>query len=321
MVSNGIHVMTSAARGAPGRSILPIKINFIWTTMAIPRDSGSDRNAIAPPSAPMQATVPGPSRDLTCNSVARSVIKTWGNLELLRTWLLGVALSIGFAPAVMAACDPVLNPIADPEELAYRDRGDRCEGLYVQNISTTGLKIIGYHSGQPKFAENALVLDVWAADTSTKWLQISSTRTRHYYRMDAEFAGTRFTFPLDLIRHPEIRLSPEEIAAVSCIAACDSLQPELIPTRLGYEDAAGQPYVVLQARNDLHGLHIAISDARSGEKLFDRELLQNSVWRAWRPAELPVAQFFDTTDVILVEVRSRGRAAQQFETLSSILRK
>ncbi len=220
-----------------------------------------------------------------------------------------------------AACDPALNPIADPEELAYHARGDRCEGLYVQNISTTGLKIVGYHMGQPNVAENALVLDVWAPGDAPKRLQLSSTRARQYYRMDAEFDGERFTFPLDLMRHPEIRLAPEEIAALSCIAACDSLQPELVPTRLGDKNAAGQPFVVLQANQDLHGLRITVSDPQTGATLFDRELLENSTWRAWRPAELPVARFFDTTDVVVIEIRSRGRAAGQFETVSSILRK
>lgn len=240
---------------------------------------------------------------------------------MLRSWLLSTLLSIGSTAVANAACDPGLSPIADPEALAYQDRGDRCEGLYVQNISTTGLRIVGYHMGQPSIADNALVMEVWAQADSAKRLQLSSTRPRQYYRMDTEFEGSLFTFPLELMRHPEIGLEAQEIAAVSCIAHCNSLQPELVPTRLGDKDPMAQPFVVLQANQDLYGLRITINDARTGATLFDRELLQNSVWRAWRPAELPVAQFFDTADAVVIEIRSRGRIEGQFDTISSILHK
>ncbi|MDF1777092.1 MAG: hypothetical protein P1V13_13725 [Rhizobiaceae bacterium] len=222
--------------------------------------------------------------------------------------------------AAAASCDPALSPIADPVELAYQDRGGRCEGLYVQNISTSGLRLIGYHLGQQGVVKNARVLEIQAGGNEIKQLRISSTRPRQYYRMDAQFDGGRYLMSLDLARLPEIRLKPEEMAALSCVATCGTLMPTLVPTRLGARETAKEPFIILQANKDLYGLKVEVTDQATNEVIFSQDLLGSVFWQAWRPAEIPVGQFFKRSEAVVLKIRSRGRVKGQFDTVMAVLR-
>lgn len=220
-----------------------------------------------------------------------------------------------------AKCDESLTPIIEPAELAYKDRGDRCEGLYVQNISTTGLRIVAYHAGLPRAAENALALEIKAPSAAKKHLRISSTRARHYYRVDTEFDQDQYMFSLGLARRGEVGLKVNELAAVSCVEDCSTLLPVLVPTQVGQAEENAKPYILLQASKKLHSLRIQIVDIATDETVFDRELLSNTNWHAWRPAEMPVGQFLEKAEAIRVTIRSKGQSQTETDTISAILRR
>ena len=114
--------------------------------------------------------------------------------SLLSYLLLCIVFCAASAAQAQTTCDRTLTPITEPSELAYKERDGRCEGLYVQNISTTGLRIVGYHAGLPRIAANALVLEVNTSAKGKKHLKVSSTRARHYYRMDVEFVEQSLCF-------------------------------------------------------------------------------------------------------------------------------
>ena len=128
-------------------------------------------------------------------------------------------------------------------------------------------------------------------------------------------------FPLELTRHPEIGLKASEMAAISCIGGCGTLLPTLVPTKLGASGGSDKPYIVLQANHDLHGLKIDVVNPETNESIFAREFLKNTNWNAWRPAELPVGEYFEKTSKVKITIRANGRAKDQFDTISAILHK
>jgi hypothetical protein len=93
----------------------------------------------------------------------------------------------GAADAASSDCDPGLKP-SGGNELGYVDRGDRCEGLYAQEVSGGALEIasITTNFANYKFAPAVPLRLEWpalgAAEVSVR---SSGLRRKLYYRMDA----------------------------------------------------------------------------------------------------------------------------------------
>lgn len=115
-----------------------------------------------------------------------------------------------------ADCDPGL-PINEADNLAYHERGERCEGVFVKQLGGEVLRI----------AELAKALNDFTPDINTPWmiswpkvatsnvqLRAISLRERLYYRMDTVRAGDTppFKWPTDVLADPALNLSRSEIA-------------------------------------------------------------------------------------------------------------
>jgi hypothetical protein len=237
-------------------------------------------------------------------------------------WTAVILIALAAAgPAAAADCAQGVEPISDPEVLGYQDRGDRCEGLYVQPVATTGLRIVGFHSGQNDISGDTIGTYVHARSDGRKSLTVISTRKRQYYRMDTTFKGASFFYSLELTRHHELKISPGELVARVCVADCSTLRPTLVPARISSsQPKAAVPFVILQATKDLHRLRIEMTDPATGEVLFDRQLLTHTTWQAWRPAEIPLAEIFSSTDEIVFKAIAQGRSSNEVDSVSAVLR-
>ncbi len=107
-------------------------------------------------------------------------------LEIAYSTLLSLAC-LGPAHAAAADCDPSLTQVKTA--FGYRDRGDRCEGVYIKEVSSTALTVASFtevfepydlQSSEPLH----LAWDRPPGNASVR-LRAQSLRRRLYYRMDA----------------------------------------------------------------------------------------------------------------------------------------
>ena len=83
------------------------------------------------------------------------------NPRLNQACLIGALLSacLGSAHARPGDCDPSLPQVNTP--LGYRDRGDRCEGVYIKEVSSTTLTVRSFTDGFESYdLKSSELLDV-----------------------------------------------------------------------------------------------------------------------------------------------------------------
>ena len=131
----------------------------------------------------------------------------------------GVALATALVGAHTSAaaqtfCDPS-RPIVEDRSDGYRDRGDRCEGVYArQDVSGGFLQIASFTSGEVTYGQDdgALTL-AWPAQASdqTVRLRAVSLRRNLHYQMDTRrpSGATSFEWPTDVL--VQRRLRPDEL--------------------------------------------------------------------------------------------------------------
>lgn len=216
-------------------------------------------------------------------------------------------------------CDERLQPVLQPQELAYQDRGDRCEGIYQQPVSTTGLRIVSFQANNlPDTAAAGVTVRANAA--GRKKLTIESLGRRQYYRMDKFFEENEYFYSFEIINNNHVQIHRKDIAAKICLSDCNGLRPVLVPVIYGDADPlTHRPFVTLQAMEGLTMMHVEILARDDGRVLFDRDLLQTSNWPAWRPARIPLSEFFMQSPELELRVTARGHARDQTDAISAIL--
>ena len=203
--------------------------------------------------------------------------------------------------------------------MAYQLRGDRCEGLFAQRVSATGLRIVAFHEEPPEFDDTSLVLNIRLdGGPIPKSISITSTRPKQFYRLDTVVKGELYSMPLDIINHPDVGVAPSDFAMIICRQDCDNLVPTLESASFS-DSSEANPYVVLVADLELFELRISLKDGDTGESLFDQEMLGNRTWPAARPAVFPLKPFFEEHETILFEVISIGRGNELIDSMSARL--
>jgi hypothetical protein len=143
------------------------------------------------------------------------------NRRLQRAYLIGSLLlaCLGPAQAAPADCDPSLTQVNTP--LGYRDRGDRCEGVYVKEVSSTALAVESFTQVfEPYDLKNTEPLHVeWdqPPGKASIRLRAQSLRRRLYYRMDAVEPPekTSFNWPPSLLASLNIPTGDLGLVALS----------------------------------------------------------------------------------------------------------
>lgn len=140
-------------------------------------------------------------------------LATFGLFTLLAVFDATAALLV----AQTAHCDADLNP-ASTNPLGYRLRGDRCEGVYIQDVAATALKLVSFTESYESFdpaLDRPLLLEWMAPSNSPVHIRAQSLRSRLYYRMDSDrSAGSRsFTWPPDVLA--ALRLGKSELGVLA----------------------------------------------------------------------------------------------------------
>lgn len=143
---------------------------------------------------------------------------------------------IVWSQAHAGSCVPTVQPSTDAD-VAYRDRGDRCEGLYQQPVAASaGLKIIGLHGNAPRFAAGSrapLLVAATVQELKNLNLRIVSRQPQKYYRLDASLGlASKFIWKRDVINDVRVGISQYDIAALMCEGSCETKALRIYPVAI-----------------------------------------------------------------------------------------
>ena len=124
-------------------------------------------------------------------------------MSLLRRLLVvGVVLPASAAVLAQMHCDPSLAPSTN-HPYRYIQRGDRCEGVYIQAVGGTTLVLLSFTAslGEIDIESGRPLLLEWSAPPGDRDVQLraQSMQRRLFYRMDTSVraGGTPYRWPTD----------------------------------------------------------------------------------------------------------------------------
>jgi hypothetical protein len=134
---------------------------------------------------------------------------------------LGTVLLFRTSPTTAGVCDPVL-PVNETDPWAYHERGERCEGRFVNQLGAEALRVVelANKSANYIFASNKPLIVTWPTPVASEiQLRAVSLRKDLYYRMDTIRAAdsSNFTWPTDVLCAPPLNLTRKEIAVTEWI--------------------------------------------------------------------------------------------------------
>jgi hypothetical protein len=150
-----------------------------------------------------------------------------------------IAAAAGTAHAQSPFCDPSL-PVPKGDPLAYRQRGDRCEGRYIRQVGATTLTVASFvESFAPLSREphRSLIL-TWSEPRGATVVRVRAQgiKRRLYYRMDTRQAGGRMSFewPTELLTVIVEKSDDIGIVASARVPVGTTEREVLLPLRAGY---------------------------------------------------------------------------------------
>lgn len=184
-------------------------------------------------------------------------------------FLLVLALSAASGRAqAQSNCDPSL-PDHSTSTMAYRQRGDRCEGIYAQQVGTVTLEVRSLVRGFGPFdpAKSPHLTLEWQAPPNHSGdlhLRAFSFKPRTYFRMDTKLPSTRglYRWPTDVLAG--VGLGRDDLGVVAWIETPDSKVADVIylPLKIignGLGDGATEIQATIVPSNRLQDLRISIS--------------------------------------------------------------
>ncbi|MEC5398461.1 hypothetical protein [Uliginosibacterium sp. H1] len=222
--------------------------------------------------------------------------------SLLCAALLASPLAVDAQPAnVPPRCDPLL-PSSAGDPLGYRKRGDRCEGRYIREVSSSTLAVVS-------FVESTVTVDRAAkAPLNLSWrapaaadnvrLRAQSLTRRVYYRMDAERparAGA-YAWPTSLLASLDPPAAEFGLLATTPMKLGDVQRDVHLPLRAAHEGApavTATPRLVVVPGGELDELFVSLTEVdatgRPGRTLRRSEPLGLGYYPAQRPVTVPLA--------------------------------
>jgi hypothetical protein len=182
-------------------------------------------------------------------------------------WLAALALIAASSAAAPSHCDPSLAPSTN-HPFGYAERGDRCEGVYIQAVSGTTLALLSFttvfgpvdvDSGQPLLIE-------WPSPPGTGDVQLRalSMQRRLFYRMDTSVpAGSRrYRWPTDVLAAVNLRRPDIGLLGWTRLVVGAERQDVLVPLSAsqGTPAAAAGPYTfIVRPAAELSDLFLTVT--------------------------------------------------------------
>jgi hypothetical protein len=162
-----------------------------------------------------------------------------------------LCLVLGLLPAGAAAADSLCDqslPQDSKSPLAYHLRGDRCEGIYAQQVSSISIEVRSLVAGFGAFdpARNEKLELAWTAPPGNAGdvrLRAFSFKPRTYYRMDTAVPAARsaYHWPTNVLT--SVDLGKDDLGLIAWIdlpRQGGATRPVYLPLRAGAGAAKGE---------------------------------------------------------------------------------
>jgi hypothetical protein len=243
-------------------------------------------------------------------------------LLFLCLWL-GEGLLPALASAPKSPCDIALDqPAGNP--YGYRLRGERCEGVYIQEVGSTTLLIASLTESFEDYvlASGKAVLIEWqqVPGHGGVRLRAQGLRRRLFYRMDAvrPSSSTSFTWPAEILTALEISRKDIGIVGSARLPVGQIERDVYVPLQIRQQRdplRSGSYRLVLLPGVELTELFISLAtvgaDGRHHTALKDEEALGYGYYPAERPIEVAISNL-KTPGIYHLEIGARLRAGGAF---------
>lgn len=178
-------------------------------------------------------------------------------------------------PRQISLCDiDNARPVGDPA-IAYRRRGDRCEGVFAPTVSSSGnLRLLGFHQGRfqaVRFGRATPRVSVKVQGHGNGapgevLLRGSTLRPLTYYALDTYALGPsgEYSWSPEVLSAPSLALSANELAFTACTHRCRlSAGAAYLPVAMAAPGAASASgyTIVVQAQRELSSIEYEVSPA------------------------------------------------------------
>ncbi|MGZ5134019.1 MAG: hypothetical protein ACXWCG_02670 [Flavitalea sp.] len=199
-----------------------------------------------------------------------------------------------------AICDPALPGIKEGT-LGYRERGDRCEGLYINPVSNTTLFVASFIEHFENYdlnAGNTLLIE-WDHPPANKeiHLRAQGIKPRLYYRMDAYNSGTNtfYAWPSGILTSLNIKKNDIGIVGRIKLPIGSTERYLYLPLRIrrqGVAERSGNYKLILMPGVQLNEIYITMAsvggDGNPEHFLSKEVILGYGYYPAERPIEIPI---------------------------------
>lgn len=219
--------------------------------------------------------------------------------------LLGVLLLQGAQWTALRAqqspCDPSLaQSSSDPS--GYRQRGDRCEGVYLQTVASPALRVVSLTESFEDFdpASGANLRVEWSAPPAGApvHLRANALRPHLYYRFDAiqPEGSTSYSWPVAILQALDLR-KPELAVVAWVVQSVGSTMREVyLPVRIGQRAAptsAARYQLELMPGAELTEVFVSLAplqpDGQPGKFMQQDRPLERGYYPAGRGISIPIA--------------------------------
>ena len=199
-----------------------------------------------------------------------------------------------------SSCDPALPGIKEGG-LGYRDRGDRCEGLYINPVSNTTLFVASFTEQFENFdnAGNTVLIE-WDHPPASKEIQLRAQgiKPRLYYRMDASSSGSNsfFAWPAGILTSLNIKRNDIGVTGKMKLSIGKTERFVYLPLRIrkqGESKKTGSYKLILLPGVQLTEMYISLApvgqDGNPEKFIRTDEALGYGYYPAERSVEIPFA--------------------------------
>jgi len=196
-------------------------------------------------------------------------------------------------------CDPrLVRSTADP--YAYRLRGDRCEGIYAQEVAGAPLAIVSWTQSFASYdldPKQPLLLE-WesAGGRDAVRLRAQSLRHRLYYQMDAVRPPGRqsYQWPLDLLVAVAIPRDEVGVVGITRTTVGRAERDLYLPLRISQGGKPAPPggyHLVVLPGVELKEVFVTLASVKGSTEAVMRngEPLGYGYYPAERPIDVPIA--------------------------------
>ena len=227
-----------------------------------------------------------------------------------------------FATAQENMCDSGLKAPAQ-HPFAYTSRGNRCEGIYIQEISNALLSIVSFtkyfEDYEPESSEDLTVS--WSAPQGTTFaLRAQGIAPTLYYRMDTHLKdSTRFIWSKNILTALDIRKKDIGVSCWTTLTFDGKEAIVLLPLIIKQSNSKGTPdyQLIVVPGSELKEVYVTLSNVdvsgKSISYLLDGEPLNYGYYPAGSGFSVPLSQI-KKSGIYSLELGTKLRSGESAST-------